>query len=53
MQHNIEYYFSVWFEQLPLPPGLSIYSDVDETTSNIYESIDLQRKYIFYALKEY
>jgi len=29
---------------LPLPPGLPIYSGVDETTSNVYESIDLQHE---------
>lgn len=33
--------------QLPIPPGLSVYGEpVEEITSNIYESIDLQREYI-------
>ena len=33
------------YMQLPIPPGLSVYGEPDETTSNIYESIDLQREY--------
>lgn len=30
--------------QLPIPPGLSVYGEAEETASNIYESIDLQRE---------
>lgn len=34
--------------QLPIPPGLCVYGEpAEETTSNIYESIDLQREYIY------
>lgn len=47
---NQKFSFSFLFflnVQLPIPPGLSVYGEpADETTSNIYESIDLQREYI-------
>ena len=43
-------YFRVdrW-EQLPLPPGLPVYSGVDESTSNVYETIDSQRECCFFS----